>query len=335
MLTSHGIRIVRAALAVGLAWLYMWVVPIATVYAGALSAPSWWSLLFPSRGSGILTWLVTVHTCAVLLASLPFALAIEFVYGRTGVWIALALTVAVYSVTTLPSALSFFGGSPLRLKLVTLFDAAKLVGTLPALVWILSVLPPKYRIERRSTPRLPHSSVSTRHGLAASEHMPHSLVARIEKVFPEQPVPDMTLLQAQLAGETLNREISEVEWLAAGDADRGITWTLIEPSVLVRCDAALSHLTEEGFVYYIPAYMRLALNQLAEFKEPEWDAFGSVVFQLTHLNGYSVRRYRRFTDLQTDVVIAFLKEVRSAGGTVADMAEQALAGYWQNLGATR
>jgi len=155
-------RIVLVALAVGLAWLYMWVVPVATIYAGALPVPSWWAPLFSSRGIGILTWLVTVHTCAVLLASLPFALAIDFLYGRMGVWVALALTVAVYSLTTLPSVVSFFGTSPLRLKAVTLFDAVKLIGFLPALVWVIDALPSNYRIERRVKARLPSSGVSAR-----------------------------------------------------------------------------------------------------------------------------------------------------------------------------
>lgn len=39
-----------------------------------------------------------------------------------------------------------------------------------------------------------------------------SLVSRIEAVFPELPLPDMTLRQAQLADETLDREISQEEW---------------------------------------------------------------------------------------------------------------------------
>ena len=153
-------RMLNVAVAVSLAFLYMWVVPIATIYAGAVPIPSWWGPLFPTRASGILTWLVTVHTFAVLVASLPFALAIEFLYGRSGVWVALALTVAVYSLTTLPSVVRFFGTSPLRLKMVTLFDAVKLVGVLPVLVWMLDALPSNYRIERRRKPRLQSSSVS-------------------------------------------------------------------------------------------------------------------------------------------------------------------------------
>jgi hypothetical protein len=155
-------RIMLVVFAVDLAWLYIWVVPVATIYATALSIPSWWGPLFPSRSIGILTWLVTVHTFAVLFSSLPFALAIDFLYGRKGVRVALTISVVVYSLTTLPSVVSFFGTSPLRLKVVTLFDAAKLVGCLPALAWGISALPSNYRIERRKEDRVPGSNVNAR-----------------------------------------------------------------------------------------------------------------------------------------------------------------------------
>ena len=162
-------RIVLIALAFGLAWLYIWVVPVATIYAAALSIPSWWGGLFASRSRGILAWLVTVHTFAVLVTSLPFALAIDFLYGRTGVRVALAISVVVYCLTTLPTVVSFFGSSPLRLKMVTLFDAVKLVGTLPALVWGIGALPSNFRIERRRKVRPPSSNASAR-----SAHAEHS-----------------------------------------------------------------------------------------------------------------------------------------------------------------
>jgi hypothetical protein len=85
-----------------------------------------------------------------------------------------------------------------------------------------------------------------------------SLIERIELVFPEAPIPQMPLLQAQLCDQTLDREIGEAEWDATGDLDRCINWKNVASATLIECDAALSHITEDGFVYYIPAYMRLA-----------------------------------------------------------------------------
>jgi hypothetical protein len=43
--------------------------------------------------------------------------------------------------------------------MITLFDAAKLVGFLPALVWGIGALPTNYRIERRKKDRVPSSSM--------------------------------------------------------------------------------------------------------------------------------------------------------------------------------
>ena len=63
-----------------------------------------------------------------------------------------------------------------------------------------------------------------------------SLVARIEEVFPEFPLPDMTLRQAQLADETLDREISQEEWDTTGRIDHAVVWKAIEPAALIACD---------------------------------------------------------------------------------------------------
>jgi hypothetical protein len=156
-----------------------------------------------------------------------------------------------------------------------------------------------------------------------------SLVARIEQVFPELPLPDMTLRQAQLLDETLDREISQEEWDATGRIDRGVVWKDIEPAALIGCDAALSHMSEAGFVYYIPAYMRLALNQLAAVVDPHWESFGSIVFQLTDRSNYSLARFKRFSDMQIDTVIGFLRQIRAAGGFEGKMAEEALGAYWE------
>ena len=70
--------------------------------------------------------------------------------------------------------------------------------------------------------------------------------------------------------------------------------------------AALSHISEAGFVYYIPAYMRLALNQLGAVGDPEWEAFGSTIFHLTNRSNYTLGRFKRFSDTQIDTVVEFL-----------------------------
>jgi hypothetical protein len=145
----------------------------------------------------------------------------------------------------------------------------------------------------------------------------------------------MTLRQAQLADETLDREIFREEWDAMGRIDHAVAWKDIEPAVLIACDAALSHISEVGFVYYIPAYMRLALNQLVAVADPQWEAFGSTVFHLTDRSNYTLARFKRFSDTQIDTVIDFLREIRAAGGFEGQMAEEALEEYWETSEARR
>ncbi len=99
--------------------------------------------------------------------------------------------------------------------------------------------------------------------------------------------------------------------------------------MLIACDAALSHITEEGCVYYIPAYMRLALHQMVALADPPWEVFGSMVFHLTHNSNYARGRYKRFSDAQIDTVCDFLRLVRAAAGFEGRMTEEALKSYWE------
>src|SRR5476651_845333 len=128
-------RLVLVGLAVVLALMYAVALPTVIGHAAAIPIPCWWNPLFSSQVSAILSWLVTVHTFAVLVASLPFALAIERIYGRTGVWIALTLTIAVYVLTRAWSPFMGLGPNSTRIKVIDLFDAINLIGFLPALVW--------------------------------------------------------------------------------------------------------------------------------------------------------------------------------------------------------
>jgi hypothetical protein len=162
-----------------------------------------------------------------------------------------------------------------------------------------------------------------------------SLIERIELAFPESPIPEMTLLQAQLCDQTLDREISEAEWDATGRLDRCVSWKGVASVTLIECDAALSHITEDGFVYYIPAYMRLALRQLMDSVDPQWGAYGSTVSHLSGTSNYALGRYKRFTDPQIDAVIAFLQRVRTAGGFEGKMAAEGLVKYWETHEARR
>src|SRR5438034_9854564 len=133
-----------------------------------------------------------------------------------------------------------------------------------------------------------------------------AMLNSIRDAFPERPLPDMTLRQAQLADQGMSCEITEEQWRAEGDRDRLTVWTQIDDVTLEECDAALSHLSEEGFVYYLPAFLTLAARQLAAGTAAKSNSFSGIVFHLTLVReNYSLARLKRLTGSQIQVVIAF------------------------------
>jgi hypothetical protein len=143
------------------------------------------------------------------------------------------------------------------------------------------------------------------------------------------PLPDMTLQEAELADYTLDRDIPDEEWNAAQAAGEGVTWNQIPLDVLLSCPAALSHISESGFVYFAPAYICAALDHLDEPQSQTDDLLGSTVFHLTHTEtNYSLSRLKLFNPEQRSAIIAFLREVAAAGGFAGNEARNGLDGYW-------
>jgi hypothetical protein len=162
-----------------------------------------------------------------------------------------------------------------------------------------------------------------------------ALLARIRKAFPVEPLPEITLRQAQLTDQGLAREITNEEWDAEGDKDRGVLWCDIPLDTLLECDAALSHLDEEAFVYYLPAFLSFALREGCPGNYREEELFGTTVFALTHLSNYNLSRFKRLTDEQINVVTDFVRWVHQAGGFHRPYAEKALKEYWETPDARR
>jgi len=141
-------RVVLGALALGLAWLYAKALIITIGVAVAQPTPPWWSSIFTSHVISVIVWIVTCHTMAVLIVALPFSYVIARLYGRAGVLLALTLTVALYVFDPLPAVLAYFQTDSTRMKFITLFDAVKLLGILPGLVWVIGRLTSNNRLER-------------------------------------------------------------------------------------------------------------------------------------------------------------------------------------------
>lgn len=156
-----------------------------------------------------------------------------------------------------------------------------------------------------------------------------ALVQQIKSSFPLLPLPEMSLHQAQLADQSMSREIGDAEWLAAGARDSGRTWEMFTEGELIACDAALSHLDESGFVYYLPAFLLLALRYPnVEWGHPAWGMATRAVFAVTDRSGYSLSRFARFSAEQIAAVRAFLEVVARSSGDDAQDARATLDRYW-------
>jgi hypothetical protein len=155
------------------------------------------------------------------------------------------------------------------------------------------------------------------------------VIALIEAAFPTQPLPDTTLRQGQLADQSIRRCITEEEWDAEGAKDRGVTWSEVQDDELMACDAALAHLAEGSFVYYLPAFLRFATTHIAEPFGPGSNTTGFAVFAVTHRSPYNLARLNKLNDAQTDAVTAFLRFVRDNGEMRSSDAAEALREYWE------
>ena len=153
----------------------------------------------------------------------------------------------------------------------------------------------------------------------------------VQEAFSLQPIPKMTLHQAQLADQTMTRKIPEQEWNDAGKRDVGRTWQDLTDEEIIYCDAALLHFDESSFVYYLPAYLLFAVrNHNADWRDPGETTVGSVVFSVTHRTHYTLARFKLFSTEQRAAVIAFLELIAEKGSDYErPEAQKSLERYWK------
>ncbi len=137
--------LVVVATSIALLLLYSNILTWTIGYAMALPEPSQWAGLFPTRVSGVLTWMQLAHTTALLAASIPFAFFVAHFYGRRGVWVALGITAALLTWISLPGLVQAFATSSPRDQVITAFDNLKLLLVLPLLVLLFRRLPSNNR----------------------------------------------------------------------------------------------------------------------------------------------------------------------------------------------
>jgi hypothetical protein len=164
-----------------------------------------------------------------------------------------------------------------------------------------------------------------------------SLDAEIEAAFRNvERDEDCTLHQAQLSDQGMRREISDTEWRAAKAKDQETDWRRVPASFLDECDAALSHATPQGWRFYMPAFMRRAL-QLLDTDIMKTMLPGSVIFHLTYRDkapgdaAYALERFNTITVAQSQAVTSFLEYIRDHPTSVTSCqgdAELALRKFW-------
>jgi hypothetical protein len=153
----------------------------------------------------------------------------------------------------------------------------------------------------------------------------------VQEAFPLQPIPNMTLHQAQLADQAIRRKIPEQEWNDAGKKDAGRTWQDVADEEIISCDVALSYFDERSFVYYLPAYLLFAVrNYKADWPDPGETTVGDVVFWVTHRTPYTLARFKLFSTAQRAAVIAFLELIAEKGSDYErPEARKSLERYWR------
>lgn len=149
---------------------------------------------------------------------------------------------------------------------------------------------------------------------------------------------ECTLHQAQLTDQGMRRDISDAELVAAKNEDPETDWRRVPAVFLDECNAALSHASPQSWRFYLPAYMRRAL-QLLDANIHESELLGSVIFHLTYrgkdpgMAGYILDRFHTLSAEQQHAVAAFLEYVRDypapeTSHPYSQDAERALRKYW-------
>ena len=151
----------------------------------------------------------------------------------------------------------------------------------------------------------------------------------LDDAFPLRPLPHRTLHQAVLANETILRKISDEEWARATETDKNRTWRSYLDDELVACRPALAHLTDDAFVYYLPAFISFAARHIeADWKDKHWALVGSAIFTLTNRDPYNLARLDLLSPQQRKAAIHLLELAVKGAIYESPDAEESLARYW-------
>ena len=141
---------IRFALIAGvLSVLYFYLLVYLIGLTSAHERPGWWAGLFPSRRVAAITWLITLHSVAVLSAALPVAIAAVFISRKNAVQLGFVAALLATTMAVAPSLSStvwpiIWDSHPVFF--VT--DQIKLVAAVPFIAWVLRSASSNKRFER-------------------------------------------------------------------------------------------------------------------------------------------------------------------------------------------
>jgi hypothetical protein len=132
----------------------------------------------------------------------------------------------------------------------------------------------------------------------------------------------------------MTRPITDAEWNQAGRNRVDKTWMEIPDSEIEECDVQLSHMMNNEFVYFLPAYMRYSLKHYPNDRE---FVLGSTIFSLSagskegELSIFKTSKFDCLNDVQKSAVAEYLRFIAGLDDPIhSEDANAALISYWND-----
>jgi len=136
MTVTARIRFGLTAAVLALAYFHLLVYLVG--WMSAHQRPGWWLGVFPTRQSAVVTWLVVLHTAAVVSAALPVAVAAVVLSRQQAVQLGLVVAALATAAAIIPSLSSTIW--PIIWNSHPVFfvtDQIKLLVAVPFVAWVL------------------------------------------------------------------------------------------------------------------------------------------------------------------------------------------------------
>ncbi len=147
MTITARIRFALTAAVLAAAYFYLLVYLVG--WMSVHQRPGWWLGAFPTRYVAAITWLIVLHTAAVLCAALPVAVAAVVLARQKAVQLGLVAAVLATAAAIIPSLSStiwpiIWNSHPV----LFVTDQIKIVVAVPFIDWVLRSASSNNRLER-------------------------------------------------------------------------------------------------------------------------------------------------------------------------------------------